>query len=165
MLLLRGFLWWLSSAEMSGFRYQALERGVGSNLLFSNLRSDILAAVCQKSQLSALFPCQSHMLMWRPIVKWLAWQPTTDMWWLFPKFNAANSIFGIYLRFICVIPEKSFCRKNNQIYFPMEKDSFAKNTPNPKNIISLSQGMFACTSIGFANEQRSWMWRILTYIF
>ena len=40
--------------------------------------------------------------------------PTTDMWWLPPKFFTANIIFGINLGFICFRPEiqSFFCKKN-----------------------------------------------------
>ena len=50
-------------------------------------------------------------------LKWPSWTRITDVWWQFSKLFTANIIFGI-----CVRPEnQSFCWKNNQIHFPMDK--------------------------------------------
>ena len=50
--------------------------------------------------------------------------PKLDVWWLFPKFFRDNIIFGIYLgnEYLGVWPKNQgfFCRKNNQIHFPID---------------------------------------------
>ena len=48
--------------------------------------------------------------------------PTTDVWWLFPKFFTPLSYLGdIWDIFVLGLKTKVFCRKNNQIHFPMDK--------------------------------------------
>ena len=61
------------------------------------------------------------------------------MWWLFHTFCTANIIFGIY-RYELSDKEwldsetKVFCRKNNQIHFPMVKKYFSQKYPKCSKI-------------------------------
>ena len=46
----------------------------------------------------------------------------TEVWTLFPKFFTANILFWEYLGVMCFRPKNQrFCRKENQLHFPMNK--------------------------------------------